>query len=94
MSDQSLSRTLSERESLLLSTLSADGHTVFTIEDAHAVLEDSDADVRKLLHRLNRKRWIKRLERGKYLIVPLAAGPEEPGHHRRSHLSLRNAHAL
>jgi len=76
MSDQPGSRTLSERESLLLSTLSADGHTLFTVEDARAVLEGSEADVRKLLHRLNRKRWIKRLERGKYLIVPLAAGPE------------------
>lgn len=76
MSDQPGSRTLSERESLLLTTLSADGHTLFTVEDARAVLEDSEANVRKLLHRLNRKRWIRRLERGKYLIVPLAAGPE------------------
>jgi hypothetical protein len=40
MSDQPGSRTLSERESLLLSTLSADGHTLFTVEDARAVLED------------------------------------------------------
>jgi len=30
----------------------------------------------KLLHRLNRKGWIKRLERGTYAIVPLGAGPE------------------
>ncbi len=76
MFNESPSRTLSKRESLLLSSLSADGYTVFTIEDARAVLEDSETDIRKLLHRLNRKRWIKRLERGKYLIVPLAAGPE------------------
>jgi len=69
-------RTLNERESYLLSTLSAAGRTVFTIEDARAVLEASDTSVRKLLHRLHRKRWIKRLERGKYLILPLAAGPE------------------
>lgn len=76
MSDEYPSRTLSEQESQLLSSLSAAGYTVFTIEDARAVLEDGEANVRKLLHRLNRKRWIKRLERGKYLIVPLAAGPK------------------
>ena len=76
MSDEYPSRTLGERESWLLSSLSAAGHTVFTIEDARTVLNTSDASVRKLLHQLHRKRWIRRLERGKYLIIPLAAGPE------------------
>jgi len=69
-------RTLGERESRLLSSLSAAGHTIFTIEDARAVLDDSDANIRKLLHRLHRKQWVRRLERGKYMILPLAAGPE------------------
>jgi len=76
VSEQTLPRTLSEQESLLLSSLSAAGYSAFTIEDARSVMDDSEADVGKLLHRLNRKRWIKRLERGKYLIVPLEAGPE------------------
>jgi predicted transcriptional regulator of viral defense system len=76
MTDQPLSRTLGEQESILLSSLSAAGHTVFSIDDARAVLDDSEANVPKLLHQLARKRWIKRLERGKYLIVPLEAGPE------------------
>jgi len=49
---------------------------VFTIEDARAMLSEADVNVRKLLHQLHRKRWIRRLERGKYLILPLAAGPE------------------
>ena len=76
MSEQSLPRTLSEQESLLLSSLSAAGYTVFTIEDARSMMDDSEGDVAKLLHRLNRKRWLKRLERGTYMIVPLEAGPE------------------
>ena len=76
MSDSSLSRTLGEQESLLLSRLSAEGHTLFTIEDARIVLQDSAANVRKLLHQLHRKRWIKRLERGTYMIIPLEAGPQ------------------
>lgn len=69
-------RTLGEQESYLLSSLSAAGRTVFTVEDARAVMNDSAANIRKLLHRLHRKRWIKRLERGTYLILPLAAGPD------------------
>ena len=77
MSEQALARTLSEQESILLSSLSAAGYSVFTIEEARSVMDDRDeVDVAKLLHRLNRKRWIKRLERGTYMIVPLAAGPE------------------
>ena len=69
-------RTLSEQESCLLSSLSAAGYTVFTIEDARAVLGDADVDVPKLLYRLHRKHWIKRLKRGVYLVIPLEAGPE------------------
>jgi predicted transcriptional regulator of viral defense system len=76
MSNEAPLRTLSDQESQLLSSLSAAGYSVFTIEDARAVLGDGQIDVPKLLYRLNRKRWIRRVERGKYLIVPLAAGPE------------------
>ena len=43
MSEISPSRTLSERESHLLSSLSAAGYTVFTIEDALAALDIDDA---------------------------------------------------
>ena len=76
MSAPPASRTLSEQESRLLSSLSAEGYTVFTIEEARAMVDDPDVDLPKLLYRLHRKRWLKRLERGTYLIVPLAAGPE------------------
>ena len=76
MVDGSRPRTLGKQESRLFNSLSAAGYTLFTVEDARAVLEDGDADIPKLLHQLNRKRWIKRLERGKYLMIPPAAGPE------------------
>lgn len=72
----SVSRTLGDQESRLLTSLSAAGQTIFTIEDARAFLGADDAQARKLLHRLNRKQWVRRLERGKYLILPLAAGPK------------------
>jgi predicted transcriptional regulator of viral defense system len=71
-----LSRTLGEQESRLLTSLSAAGYTVFTIDDARAVLGSEATNVRRLLHQLHRKRWIRRLERGTYLVLPLAAGPE------------------
>ena len=76
MIDEYPSRTLSKRESRLLSTLSADGRTLFTVDDACAVLDLGRTAVRKVLHRLHQKGWIRRLQRGKYLIIPLAAGPE------------------
>jgi predicted transcriptional regulator of viral defense system len=37
--------------------------------------DDRDA-APQVLHRLCAKRWLKRLERGKYMVVPLEAGPE------------------
>jgi predicted transcriptional regulator of viral defense system len=76
MADAFLSRSLGDQESWLLTSLSAAGYTVFTIEDARAILGPNYASARKLLHRLHRKRWIRRLERGRYLILPLAAGPD------------------
>ncbi len=74
------SRTLGEQESQLLSRLAAAGQTLFTVDDARAALSSAQtsagADVLKLLYHLQRKGWIKRLERGTYRIVPLEAGPE------------------
>ncbi len=69
------SRSLSERESYLLSTLAAAGVRIFTVEDARALLSD-DRDPRPMLQRLAIKSWLRRVERGKYRILPLEAGPE------------------
>ncbi len=76
MAQPTLPRSLSEREARLLSQLSATGQRIFTIQDAHAILDEEEGGARKLLHRLCAKRWVERLERGKYLIIPLEAGPE------------------
>jgi predicted transcriptional regulator of viral defense system len=76
MADISPFRTLGEQESRLLSSLAAAGYTLFTIEQARSALPLDDAALRKLLHRLHYKGWLKRLERGKYLLIPLEAGPD------------------
>lgn len=68
-------RTLSPTEARLLNELAAAGKIIFDTEDARTVL-NGGGRVNKLLHRLTRKRWLLRLERGKYLILPLEAGME------------------
>ena len=69
-------RTLSPQETRLLNALSVVGKTTFTVEEAQALAGDEVANLPRLLSRLTQKRWLLRLERGKYLILPLAAGME------------------
>ena len=69
-------RSLSRRESRLLTELAAAGLTVFTVEDAQRVAGGGEAGLIALLHRLAAKRWLQRLEHGKYRLIPLEAGPE------------------
>jgi len=76
MSQTALVRSLSEREAYLLSGLAAAGRNIFTIEDARQVYGTNCTDVARLLYRLSAKRWVERLERGKYRLIPLEAGPE------------------
>lgn len=67
--------SLSSKESILLTNLAAKGKTVFTGKEAQELL-GLPASPRLLLSRLERKGWVKRLERGRYLLIPLEAGPE------------------
>jgi len=76
MSQSTLARSLSEREARLLSALAAAGRNTFTIEEARQTSGINGSDVARLLYRLSAKRWVQRLERGKYRLIPLEAGPE------------------
>lgn len=69
-------RTLGPTETRLLNRLAADGHVVFSTAQARAALNGEGRHVNKLLHRLTQKRWLLRLEKGKYLLLPLEAGME------------------
>jgi predicted transcriptional regulator of viral defense system len=84
MKDITLNRSLSDTDARLLTTLSERGHEIFTTEMAAEVLGQSSFAVRKRLHYLVRRRWLQRLEKGKYLIVPFSAGME--GHHTENEL--------
>lgn len=59
----------------LLSRLSEQGKNVFSIEDARDVLHINKRHLDNLLQSLVEKKWLERIEKGKYLIIPLEAGP-------------------
>ncbi len=67
--------SLSHAESTLLTTLAAAGRSVFATEDAYAIRGRGKA-TRDALERLVHKGWLERIQKGKYLIVPLEAGPK------------------
>jgi len=69
-------RTLGPIETRLLNRLAADGHVAFSTAQARTALGNGGQDINKLLYHLTRKRWLLRLEKGKYLILPLEAGME------------------
>lgn len=72
-------KSLGDVEARVLSSLSAKDKGVFTLTDAQAVTKGSYSATRKLVHDLTEKKWLIRLTKGKYLIVPLEAA--ETGEH-------------
>ena len=69
-------RTLGNAEARLLLTLASQNRQVFTTADAQAVVEGPRHRINKMLARLSDKRWVLRLRRGLYLILPFEAGIE------------------
>jgi predicted transcriptional regulator of viral defense system len=65
---------LTKNESLLLSSLSEKGKTIFKIEDIATELKCSYKYAKVLANNLTKKKWVIVLRRGVYLIVPLSAG--------------------
>jgi predicted transcriptional regulator of viral defense system len=69
-------RALGDTEAHLLLTLASQGRHVFTTTAAHTILGGARHLTNKMLARLNQKRWVLRLQRGLYLLLPLEAGIE------------------
>lgn len=69
-------KSLRGEELRLLLQLSGAGKTIFSVEEARAISDLSPRRLNTILHRLTRKGWLERLERGTYLIIPLEAGLE------------------
>jgi predicted transcriptional regulator of viral defense system len=63
-------RTLSDRESRILSNLSHHGKTIFTTDD----IKELVSNPKSFLDHLARKKWILKIRRGVYVIAPFEAG--------------------
>ena len=66
---------LSTQEASFLATLAEQEQTIFHFQDALAFWQDA-AVARRALSRLAQGGWLKRIERGLYLLIPLNAGPQ------------------
>lgn len=69
-------RTLGDVGSNLLTELSRQGKRLFTFRDAVRVYGNDSSGLRELLSTLVERRWLQRIEKGKYLILPFEAGRE------------------
>lgn len=65
---------LSKEESKLLSRLSSKGKKIIEISDIKDSLDVTYKNAKKIASDLKKKGWLDRLQRGKYIIVPLEAG--------------------
>ena len=65
---------LSKKESYLLSYLAENRKNIFALNDVVEVLDCSYENAKVIVERLSKKKWIERIIKGKYLIVPLSAG--------------------
>ena len=68
-------RTLSDRESKVLTDLSFRNKHVFTLDDIRLLIKNP----KNILESLVRKKWIINIRRGIYAIVPLSAGKKGSG---------------
>lgn len=65
---------LGDKENRLLLTLEENQITVFRFKDAKKILQTNDSSVKHILNGLVEKNRIKRIEYGKYLLIPARAG--------------------
>jgi predicted transcriptional regulator of viral defense system len=66
---------LGPKEAEFLALVSSKNNQQFNMEDA-TQFWGSSIMAKKRLYQLERKGWVARLERGKYMVIPLEAGPE------------------
>jgi len=66
---------LGPREAEFVSLIAAHQNKIITMKDA-AQFWGNERLARKKLSLLEKKGWVARIERGKYLVIPLEAGPE------------------
>ena len=70
-------RTLGGAGSNLLTEITRQGKRIFTYEDAVKAYGSDNRRLWELLSNLVKRGWLQRIEKGKYLILPLEAGREQ-----------------
>ena len=69
--------SLGEKEARLIINLRTAGKTVFDFSDAERASSERNArNIAQMLYALTKKGWLKRLEKGKYIILPFEAGED------------------
>lgn len=76
--DKSLYKILGPVSSRLITELSQSKKNVFSFDKAAQILKTGNKQVKKLLHDLVKKGWLRRIEKGKYFLVPLTADATKP----------------
>lgn len=71
-------KTLGPESTKLLTDLTRNNQVVFSIEDAAIILRKQKSKIREFLRDLTKKGWLHRIEKGKYLVLPLGISPEQP----------------
>ncbi len=68
---------MGEKEANLIIALRTEGKSIFTFTDAKKALKGSrEKSLAQMLYVLSKKRWLQRLEKGRYLILPFEAGEQ------------------
>lgn len=76
--NKNLYKTLGKKSARLITLLTQKKQPVFSIKEAANILEASSYEIRKLLSQLVERGWLQRLEKGKYLVVPLSVDSSQP----------------
>ena len=68
--------SLGKNEVRLLFSLESKRISVFAFKDAKTILKTSNASVKNVIYRLKRKKRIKEVQKGRYLLAPAVSGLE------------------
>lgn len=66
-----MSKSLSKKEYEVMSELALKGVKAVTLDEAGRMLGIKKNYLKVIFHRLERKKWLERIEKGSYLIVPM-----------------------
>jgi len=69
-----MARTLSQNESRVVLKLEYEGVKLVTVDDISKILGSSRNYARYVAHRLENKRWLERISRGRYIFIPAERG--------------------